>query len=153
MPSDPFLPSEPTPTPLPPTGGPGSPLATDSTLATSTGLPPNVAAGCSVVLTWITGLIFLALEKRNSFVRFWAMQAVFFGIAATIVGIVMFVIGMVLVHIPLIGSLWVLVSILIRLGFLAVWVFMLYKAFTGKTWEIPVLGKMARDQVSKTPLV
>lgn len=153
MPSDPFLPPDSTPTPIPPAGGPGAPLATDSALATSTGLTPNVAAGLSVVLTFISGIIFFVLEKRNAFVRFWAMQAIFFGVAWFIEGIVAKVIGMVLGHIPLIGWLWVLVSLLLTIGFVLVWIFMMYKAFTGKTWELPVLGKMAREQLARTPLV
>ena len=90
MASDPFSPSgnppessvNPTNDPLTPsslaTGGPGS-----GSPVTDSGLTPNVAAGLAVLLTLITGLIFLFMEKRNRFVRYWAMQAVFFG-AATV---------------------------------------------------------------------
>ncbi len=46
-----------------------------------------------------TSLIFLFLEKRNAFVRFWAMQGVFLGGAAIVFGIISAVIGTILGHI------------------------------------------------------
>lgn len=153
MPSDPFLPPDQTPTPVPPSGEPGVPLTTSSAQTTSLGLDPNVEAGLSVLLFFVSGVIFFVLEKRNQFVRFWAMQAIFFGVACLVAGIVIAVVGMILLHIPLIATLWTLLVRLISLGLLLVWLFMLYNAFTGKPWELPVLGKLARDQASRTPFV
>ena len=49
--------------------------------STSTGLAPNVGAGLACLLTFITGLIFLLLEKKNDFIRYWASQALVVGVA------------------------------------------------------------------------
>ena len=43
---------------------------------TSTGLQENVAGLLCYVLGWVTGLIFILIEKENKFVRFHAMQSI-----------------------------------------------------------------------------
>ena len=148
--ADPFSPNtlpKATP-PAEPTGF--SPLA-EPTL-TDSGLTPNVAAGLAVLLTLITGILFLFLEKRNQFVRFWAMQAVFFGAAWLVFSVVSSVVSAVLGHILwLLAGLWLFFSLLVNVGFLIVWVVMLAKAFGGKEWEVPYLGKLARQQLTTLP--
>ena len=42
-------------------------------------MTPNVAAGLAALFPLIGGIIFLVLEKRSQFVRFWAMQSVVVG--------------------------------------------------------------------------
>ena len=42
---------------------------------TSSGLSKNIAAALCYVGIWVTGLIFLLLEKEDKFVRFHAMQS------------------------------------------------------------------------------
>ena len=107
-----------------------------------------------MLLTLITGIIFLFLEKRNQYVRFWAMQAVLFGAAILVFSIASSIIGTFLTHIFfLFGILWWLFSFLVHLGFLIVWVVMLIKAFGGKEWEVPYLGKLAREQLAKAPML
>lgn len=151
MSSDPLLPPGSDPNSLPPVSE-STPLgAPTNTQATSTGLDPNVAAGLSILFSLIGGIVFLVLEKKNQFVRFWAMQAVFFGAAWFIFSIV----SQVMFHLmpgPL-ALLWGLVAMLVNLGFVVVWIVGLVKSFTGKAWEIPVLGRMAREQLSRTPML
>ena len=150
MSSDPFPPSGSDPS----SSSGTTPTTTDyppaSFQTTSLGLAPNVAAGLSMIMTFITGIVFLVLEKKNQFVRFWAMQAVFFGGSWLLFGIL----NAVLMHIlgPLV-ILWVLVAMLINLGFVIVWIIGLVKAFTGQAWEIPILGKMARAQLANRPIL
>ena len=57
------------------------PLHTEKT---STGLDANVAAALSYLVGFVTGIIFLLVEKENRFVRFHAMQStlLFAGIVA-----------------------------------------------------------------------
>ena len=40
-----------------------------------TGLAPNIAATICAALPLVGGIIFLALEKKNAFVRFWAITS------------------------------------------------------------------------------
>ena len=51
---------------------------------TSTGLDANLAAALSYLVGFVTGIIFLLVEKENKFVRFHAMQStlLFAGIVA-----------------------------------------------------------------------
>ena len=44
---------------------------------TSTGINPTVAGLLCYLLGFVTGIIFLVLEKENRFVRFHAMQSIF----------------------------------------------------------------------------
>src|SRR6266536_1718293 len=76
-----------------PTGqdpGPGGPGRTGqqrgSGSGSGSGMDANVASGLAYVLTIITGVIFLVIDRRPE-VRFHAMQAIIFGVAWAVVGI------------------------------------------------------------------
>lgn len=92
----------------------------------------NVAAALSYVLVLLTGIIFYALEKESTFVRFHAMQSILFCVAWLIGGVV-------LGAIPL---LWFL-SPLWTLAGLALWVVLIVKAYQGERWGLPYLGELA----------
>lgn len=113
--------------------------------ASSTGLSPNVAAALSYLLGFITGIIFYVLEKENQYVRFHAMQSiVVFGtlfvlrIAISIIGII-----------PLFGWIvWILGFLVLGIIGLVLWIVLMIKAFQGQEWEVPILGKYARQYSS-----
>src|SRR5947207_14089716 len=69
-PVDPSLPPPPAPDPTP----------EPNARSTSTGLPSNVAAALACI-PLVGGIIFYILEKRDGFVRFYAMQSIIFGCA------------------------------------------------------------------------
>lgn len=124
-------------------------------VGTTTGLTPNVAAGLAVLFPLIGGIIFLALEKRSQFVRFWAMQSVVVGGGLFVYNIASFVLGVIFGHVPVLG--WILGLFLMLLG-LVVWlggfiliIIMVVKAFSGVEWSVPVIGKFAREQLVKFP--
>ena len=75
-------------------------------MAQGTGLPKNTAAALSYVLGWITGIVFLLLEK-DPFVRFHAMQS-----------IIVFGGLMILSLLPVVG--WIL-SPLVMIGGFILW--------------------------------
>jgi len=99
----------------------------------SLGMDENVAALLSYVLGWITGIIMLIAEKDSKFVRFHAMQSL-------IVFLAIFIIGM----IPIIG--WILNIILVPLG-LILWILLMYKAYQGERFKLPLVGKFAESQI------
>jgi uncharacterized membrane protein len=152
---DPIPPSSLPPSSLPPAGTPplGASEPVPLTPATdfTAGLTPNVSAGLSTVMPPFTGIVFLLLERRDQFVRFTAMQSVFFGVFCFVIWMVCMVIGVVLSHVPLINILWWLTHFLISLVMLMIWIVLMVKAFSGKEWELPFLGKMARQQLARTP--
>lgn len=102
-----------------------------------TGLNKNTAAALSYVLGPITGVIFLVLEK-DPYVRFHAMQSI-----VTFVGL--FILDWVLIFTVILAVLVPLVGIL---GFV-LWLLLIYKAWKGEEWEVPVFGKISRQLVSK----
>ncbi len=109
----------------------------DSNGKTSTGLQPNVAGLLCYVLGWITGIIFLILEKDNQFVRFHAIQSIIiFGVIT--------VLDIILRFIPFIG--WVLALIIGILAFV-LWIVLMVKAYQGQRYKLPVAGNVAEQQV------
>ncbi|WP_347548708.1 DUF4870 domain-containing protein [Pseudalkalibacillus hwajinpoensis] len=107
---------------------------------TSSGMDENVAGLLTYVLGFITGLIFLLIEKENKFVRFHAMQSiVVFG--------ALFVASLVLNVIPVIGT---IVSVLILPPLsLVVWIVLMVKAYQGKMYKLPVAGEFSLKQLEK----
>ncbi len=139
---DPVDPTQPPPVPSP---GP-EPSADPS----STDLPPNIAAAIACI-PLVGGIIFYLLEKRNSFVRFYAMQSIIFGGAWFLFNIASAVVHAVVGAIPGVGPilvfLWAVIAALVHLAFLVVFIIAVVKAFTGVRWDIPYVGPMARKQV------
>jgi uncharacterized membrane protein len=101
----------------------------------STGLEENVAGFFCYLLGFITGIIFLAVEKKSTFVKFHAMQS-------TITFLSLFIISLILGFIPIIGLLvypiWILSLIL--------WLLLMVKALQGERYSLPIVGKMAEGK-------
>ena len=139
---DPVDPSQPPP--------PLSPEPEIRATSTSTGLPSNVAAAIACI-PLIGGIIFYILEKRDSFVRFYAMQSIIFGCAWFLFNIVSAVVHAVFGAIPGIGGIlvffWAIIAALVHLAFLVIMIIAIVKAFTGVRWDIPYIGPVARKQV------
>jgi uncharacterized membrane protein len=137
--------------PPPPPSQEGSPSSDPSSMD----LPPNVAAAIAC-LPLIGGIIFYILEKRNSFVRFYAMQSIIFGGAWCLFNIVSAVVHAVFGAIPAIGGIlvffWAIIAALIQIAFIVIWIIATVKAFTGVRWDIPYIGPMARKQVEGRPV-
>jgi uncharacterized membrane protein len=142
-PADPIPPPPPVASPEPQLGGNSS----------STGLPSNVAAAIACI-PLIGGIIFYILEKRDSFVRFYAMQSIIFGGAWFLFNIVSAIVHAVFWAIPGIGGIlvffWSVVAALVHLAFLVVMIIAIIKAFTNVRWDIPYIGPIARKQVGES---
>ncbi len=102
-----------------------------------TGLPKNTAAALSYVLGPVTGVVFYVLEK-DPFVRFHAMQSI---VVFVVLFVLQWVLGITIVLLPLVPLISILSFVL--------WLLLIYKAWQGDEWEIPVLGAYARKFVKK----
>ena len=104
---------------------------------TSTGLDANLAAALSYLVGFVTGIIFLLVEKENKFVRFHAMQStlVFLGIVA---------VDILLQLVPILGALVVFLVVIPASAFL--WLLLMYKAYQGEEFKLPLVGQMAADR-------
>jgi uncharacterized membrane protein len=85
----------------------------------------------------VTGVIFLLVEKENRFVRFHAMQSTLLFIGIVLVDILLQVV-------PLLGALLVLFIVIPLSAFL--WLFMMFKAYQGEEYKLPLVGQMAADR-------
>lgn len=89
---------------------------------------PNLHAALAYALGAITGIIFLLIEKENDYIRFHAAQS-------TIVFGILWIIG----FIPVLNIL----SVLIWPITLILWVVLMYKAYQGERFALPVIGDLA----------
>ena len=108
--------------------------------ASSEGLAENVAGLLCYVLGWLTGIIFLLIDKRP-FVRFHAAQSIVVFGALTIIriglGIVMGIGGFV-------GfGLWALVSMVLGLVGLVLWILLMVKAYQHELFRVPIAAGIA----------
>jgi uncharacterized membrane protein len=105
----------------------------------STGMDENVAALLTYVFGLVTGILFLVIEKESKFVRFHAFQSILISAAFIIL-------NMVLGFIPIIG--WLISLLLSPVGFI-LWLILLYQAYQGKWFKLPVIGDYAEEQSNK----
>jgi uncharacterized membrane protein len=110
------------------------------------GLTPNLAGALAYLLGPITGILFLVTEKTNSFVRFHAMQSTVLGVAWIIFWIGLSIVTSV---VPVLG--WIvglLLSVVLGIGGFILWLLLMWNAYQGKEWQLPVVGPFARKQLS-----
>ena len=100
---------------------------------TSTGLDENVAGLLCYVLGWVSGIIFLLLERENKFVRFHAIQSI-------VVFAVLSVAGIILGWIPILGGAF---SAIIGVLSFILWIVLMVKAYQGSRYKLPWAGDFA----------
>lgn len=99
----------------------------------------NLMAAASYLLGFVTGIIFLLVEKQSKFVRFHAMQStVLFG------GI--FIVNIALGFVPILG--W-LVGLFLSFAAFVLWIVCMWKAFQGEMYKAPFVGDVAEKQLAK----
>ena len=109
------------------------------TTKTSLGIDENIEGALCYVLGFITGIVFLIVEKDNKFVRFHAMQSI-----ATFISL--FVLSMVIGTIPTLG---LFLSPFIGLIGIVLWILLMIKAFQRERYKLPLIGDFAEQQTNK----
>lgn len=113
-------------------------LTMDAVKKTSIGLDENLTAALAYALGWITGVGLLLVEHENQFVRFHALQSsIVFGALC-----VLWFIGF---SIPILG--WVLSIVVVTPVSAIVWLLMLYKAYRGERFKLPIAGDIAEQRL------
>ncbi len=102
---------------------------------TSLGLEENVEALLAYLLGWITGIIFLLLEKESRFVRFHAMQSIIVFLSITLLQAILPII-------PFIGGLF---SMLLGVLAFVLWLVLMVKAYQGEYYKLPIAGDLAEN--------
>ena len=129
-----------------PAGQPSESSPTRSPASAGAGLQANVAGLLCYLAGFVTGIVFLVVDpyKRSPFIRFHAFQAIFLSIAWFAA---YFAVGILSAILPytLWGLIWVLRSVL-GLGFLLLWLLLMYKAYNHEQFKLPVIGELAAKQ-------
>ena len=105
----------------------------------TTGLESNVGGLLSYLLGWITGLIFILLEKQNGYIRFHAWQSIFTFGAITLGLIVLSVFDWV----PVLGYIFTAFRIMLYILGFVLWIVLMVKAYQGERYRLPVVGDLA----------
>ncbi len=117
--------------------------------AASTGLTSNVA-GALAYFTFIPAIIFLVVDpyKNDKFVRFHSFQSIFYCVVLVGFSIVWAILAMILgiVSMGFLAGVMFLISLIIHLGFLCFWIFLMYKAYQGQYYRAPGIGGLAAKQ-------
>src|SRR5215468_9237630 len=108
-------------------------------------LKPNVAGMLCYPLSFITGILFLALTpyNRDRFVKFHAWQSIFFFLAMLVLSFAMRILPW-----PLD---WMFLSVL-QLSALGGTGWLMYKAYNNERFKLPLIGDWAEKQASKDTL-
>ncbi|HEX2344576.1 MAG TPA: DUF4870 domain-containing protein [Vicinamibacterales bacterium] len=106
--------------------------------ASTTGLDTNLAAALSYFVGFITGIVFLLIEKNSKFVRFHAMQS-------TLVFGALCILWVVLQVLPILGVLvWLFIVFPLSV---ALWLLLMFKAFQGEKFKLPFFGDLAESKI------
>lgn len=118
------------------------------TVPVASGLSENVASLLCYLVGWITGIVFLIIDKRPT-VRFHAAQSiVVFGVLHLLRIVITFgFLGGWRYGYGFVGfwSFWGLVSSALSLVTLILWIVLMATAFQGKRLEIPIAAGIARS--------
>jgi uncharacterized membrane protein len=112
-----------------------APLHTEKT---STGIDANLAAALTYLVGFVTGVVFLLVEKENRFVRFHAMQSTLLFLGIVLLDILLQIV-------PILGALVVFLLVIPASAIL--WLFLMYKAYQGEEYKLPFVGQIAADKV------
>jgi uncharacterized membrane protein len=114
---------------------------------TGTGLDQNIAGALSYLFSPLTGILFFVVDGKNEFVRFHAAQSIVFGVGMFALYVGLTFVQFALLLVPRLGGLlslmFSLVYLVVGFGAFLAWAFLMYKAYSGETYRMPVFGKMA----------
>ena len=112
----------------------------DIPLESSTTLAPRLAGFLCYLGVWISGIVFLVIEKKNRWVRFHAAQSIVtFG--------TLWIAGMVLGNLPYVK--YVFSPAITILGII-LWIVLMVKAYNGERYKLPWAGDIAEMILSSS---
>ena len=105
------------------------------------GLSENIAGLFCYAFWFVSGIVILVMERENKFVRFHALQSVIWFVLLTVV---QWILGF-LAFLPFIGILSWAVGVLC----FASWIYLMYMAFKGNKFKLPMIGDVVEAQIEK----
>ena len=106
---------------------------------TSVDLHENLEGLLCYLLGFITGIIFIIIEKKSRFVKFHAWQS-------TAVFLLLFLVSFFVGWIPFVSWLF---SFVVGVVTLIIWIVLMYKSYQGEMYKLPIVGDFAEKQSAK----
>jgi uncharacterized membrane protein len=129
-------------------GAQGGAVAAPVAASATEGIEENVAGLLCYLFGWITGLIFLLIDKRP-FVKFHGAQSIAFNISIVPIWFALWIVWLIIAHIPIIGLLGLAIFPLFGLAVFAAWIFLMYKAYSHEKFKLPIIGDIVDKMVNK----
>jgi len=108
-------------------------------------LDEKIAGLLCYALGFCTGIFFYVMEHENKFVRFHALQSTVWFLLLAVVG---WILGL-LSNFPILGVLFGFLSGLVGILCFVSWIYLMYMAYKGAEFKIPILGEAVWNQVNK----
>jgi uncharacterized membrane protein len=105
----------------------------------STGLDQGVSCLLAYLFGWVSGLVFLVVERENAFVRFNAAQSILVSGAACAACAALSILS----WIPFLGTLFFVANVLMCLGAVSLVIVFIVLSFQGRRVCLPVIGPVA----------
>ena len=109
----------------------------------------NMMAALAYLLGILTGIVVYVMykDKVNKFVLFNAVQSIILNVALFVIFFAVGIVGAILTMIPylgwVIGLVMMLIWLVVMVGMFCLWIFLMYKAFNGVKYSLPVIGPLA----------
>ena len=103
------------------------------------------------LLGLLTGVLMLVIEPEDKYVKFHAIQSILFciGVTAIYVALGMLFIPITIITMGLGAVLMLAVYGLLGLASFFAWAYLMYKAYNGEKYKLPVVGAMAEKYAAK----
>ena len=133
------------------TGAPAGASVAGVQAAPTEGIQENIAGLLCYLFGWISGLIFLLIDKRP-FVRFHGAQAIAMNIAFFGIWVAFWIVTLLLGFITAmmkfpIGFLTVFLYPVVMIAFLIIWIYCMYKAYQHEKFKLPIIGNIVENMV------
>ena len=120
------------------------------TASSSTGIDARLAAVLCYSLWWVTGLLFLILERRDRSVRFHAAQSLLlFGGLSFILAAVGALSAVALLLSNQAYQIVRATGNVVWVGAAVLWLVLVLKAWRGETWRVPLVATLADGIAAK----
>lgn len=110
------------------------------------------AAGAYILLIF-SGIVVLLVRKNDSYAKFHAMQSILFTIALIVLSIALGILGKALGMMPflewVVSLIFFILSALINLGVFLLWLYLMWKAYIGERFMLPLIGAEAEKMAKK----
>jgi uncharacterized membrane protein len=128
-----------------------APVAAAAPASPTAGMEENLAGLLCYLFGWISGLIFLLIDKRP-FVRFHGAQSIALNLSFFVVWVAFWIVTAILgfitamMHLP-VGFLMAFLFPVVIIAFFVLFIYCMYKAYQHEKYKVPIIGDIVERMV------